>query len=1493
MTYSSKARLHASFLTSALAVAPWFLSVVPALAASSTTNLNVTGSYDFGSVVTGGTTSKTATLTFSFANLTATPTFRLGFGLEFSKGSATCTGSACTVQVGFLPQSAGLRTDALVVSDAAGNILATTYLHGIGLASQISLGPAVMTTFAGTGAWGYSGDGRTASLAEFRNPAGITADPLGNIYIADPVNQVIRKISAGTKTVSTIAGNGAAGYSGDGAQATKAMLYNPTDVAVDGAGNLFVADQGNNVVRVVTPAGQIGTFAGGGTRASGPDGLGDQGPATSAILYGPSAVTVDGSGNVFIADSYHHLVREVIAISNQIVVVAGGGKGGGNDGYGDGGAGTNAVLSNPTGLASDGNRNLYIADTAHSTVRVVNLSSGIINLVVGDGAPGYSGDGGAAANAALDNPSALKVDAAGDLFIADAGNNVVRELQAASGVITTLSTSGPGLTAPATLYNPSGLAFGPSGTILIADTGNNMIRQVAPGTIAFNFGNVVAGQTSSARSVLVSNTGNEAASLSVSISAGFEEVASGSVDCSASIPVGPGASCALSITFVPTAAGPASGTVQLSGLSASMAAITVPVASLSGNGISGSAPKAVLSPSSLTFGNVSLGSSGAAQAVVLANTGTAPLLLSNVWLQGANAQDFLIVQTTCTSTLAVNATCSVSVAFTPTASGTRTALLAFSDSAIGPQTAALSGTGIQPAPAVWLTSTSTSFGAQARGTTTSPVAVYLQNVGSAPLALSSITIGGVSPSDFLQVNNCGTSVAVGQGCIIWVSYSPSSSSAASSQCLITVNDNAAGSPHTYALSGSSAGWPQSRIVMDNPSTGAKPIGGTVSISGWALNDNAGVSSVDISVDGQLLGTATYGLSRPDVCAIYPGRVNCPNVGWSLLWDTTKVGDGQHIVQVRAWSSQKATSVGYTVTTSNLAAFATRLTKVNIDQPSSSGAALTGSASFYGWAINDQTAISSVSLIVDGAPLQVAQYGSSRPDVCGIFPGRKGCPNVGWSATVDTTKLSDGMHTLTVLAAATGSAYSTATTTFSVSNSSTSPIRMWIDTPSSDGATASGVLQAGGWAVGLNGAVKSVTVSVDGQPVPSSPVYGIARPDVCAMFASPAGCPNVGWSASVDTSLLSDGLHTLQVTAATNSTSLTSSRRFTVANIHSSSSDSISAWIDAPASNGASVSGKTTVSGWAVDQFAAITEVQLNVDGAPVALVLPSVSRPDVCAMFPGAINCPNVGWQAQIDTTSLPDGVHTFSITASSQSGRRTSKGVTFSTSNGNLWRSQGLTVNIDSPAVNATVSGVLAISGSALSIGNAFQTITVAIDGIPSGTAEYGIARTDVCTSAQVSVNCPNVGWSYSLDTRLLPDGPHTLVMKAQGTSVNAVASRTVNVANGTANTSIRAYIDSPAPNVQYSGTMQIQGWALDLTDTIGSVGLTVDGLPVGPVSYGTSRPDVCNIYPKSGGCPNVGWTTSLDTTALANGNHVVGIAIRSSQGHELTISKALQVSN
>ncbi len=1475
-----------------MAVVSSFLLVVSGRAASGPAILNVSGSYDFGTVGTGGASPKTTTLTFNFTNLTATPTFRLGFGLEFSKGSATCTGSTCTVQVGFLPQNAGLRTDALVVSDAGGNILATTYLHGIGLTPQLSLGPAVMTTFAGTGSWGYFGDGRAALLAGFRNPGGISVDPLGNVYIADPVNQVIRKITAGSKTVSTIAGNGAAGYSGDGGQATSAMLYSPTDVAVDGAGNLFIADQGNNVIRLVTPAGQISTFAGGGTHASGSDGLGDQGPATSAILYGPSAVTVDSSGNLFIADSYHHLVREVIAISNQIVVVAGGGKGGGNDGYGDGGAATNAVLSNPTGLAIGGNGNLYIADTAHSSVRVVSLTSGTINVVAGDGAPGYSGDGGAAANAALDNPSALRVDAAGDLFIADSGNNVVREIQAASGVISTLLTTGAGLSAPATLYNPSGLALGPGGTILIADTGNNMVRQVLPGTLAFNFGNVIVGQTSSRQSAAVSNTGNQSATLTPSVSTGYQQVASGSLDCSASIPVAPGASCAVSIDFAPTAAGASTGTVQLTGTSQAGASITIPVASLSGTGISGSAPKATLNPSSLTFGNVSLGTSATAQVVLLSNTGTAPLLLSNIWLQGANALDFVITQTTCTSTLAVNASCSVSVAFTPTASGARSGLLAFSDSAIGPQTVAISGTGIQPAPAVLLTSTFATFGTQARGTTASPGAVYLQNVGSAPLSIASVGIGGVSPSDFLQVNNCGASVAVGQGCIIWVSYNPSNSSPASSQCLITVNDNAVGSPQTYVLSGSATGWPQSRIVMDSPSAGTKPIGGAVTISGWALNDSAGVSSVDISIDGQLLGTATYGVSRPDVCGIYPGRVNCPNVGWSLPWDTTKVGDGPHVIQVRAWSSQKATSVGYTVTTSNLAAFATRMTKVNIDQPSSSGAALTGSASFYGWAINDQTAIGSVILSVDGAPLQVAQYGSSRPDVCGIFPGRKGCPNVGWSATVDTTKLADGVHTLTVLAGATGSAYSTATTTFSVLNSSTSPIRMWIDTPSSDGATASGVLQASGWAVGLSGAVKSVSVSVDGQPTPSSPVYGIARPDVCAMFANPAGCPNVGWSASIDTSLLSDGLHTLQITASTNSTSLTSSRRITVANIRSSSSDSIWAWIDAP-SNGSSVGGKTTVSGWAVDQFAAITGVQLNVDGAPVAFVMPSVSRPDVCGMFPGAVNCPTVGWQAQLDTTSLADGVHTFSITASSQSGRRTSKSVSFSTSNGSLWRSEGLSVNIDAPVVNATVSGVLALSGSALSSGTPFQTVSISIDGVPFGTAQYGIARGDVCTSAQVSVNCPNVGWSYSLDTRLLPDGPHTLVIKAQGTNISAVASRTINIANGTVSTTIKAYIDSPAPNVQYSGTMQIQGWALDQTDTIGSVGLTIDGLPVGPVSYGTSRPDVCNIYPKSGGCPNVGWTTSFDTTTLPNGNHVVGITIRSSQGHELTISKALQVAN
>ena len=337
-------------------------------------------------------------------------------------------------------------------------------------------------TVAGNGEEGYSGDGGPATRAELDDPFGVFVDGSGNIFIADTDNSIIRKVSNGT--IQTVAGTpGVFGYAGDGGAAINAQLDEPEGVYVDGSGNIFIADTFNSVVREVS-AGTIQTAAGMSYAWNGTCNYGgDGGPAISAQLCLPSGVFVDGSGNIFIADTSNLIIREVIA--GTINTVAGTP---GTAGYsGDGGAAISAELNYPSTMAVDGTGDIFIADTDNYVIREV--TGGNISTFAGNNTLAYSGDGGAATDAALNFPGETFVDSQGDVFVADTDSSVVREVVAATGVIQTVAGngisgySGDGAAAiAAELNSPSGLFVDGSGNILIADTENSVIREVFAAT---------------------------------------------------------------------------------------------------------------------------------------------------------------------------------------------------------------------------------------------------------------------------------------------------------------------------------------------------------------------------------------------------------------------------------------------------------------------------------------------------------------------------------------------------------------------------------------------------------------------------------------------------------------------------------------------------------------------------------------------------------------------------------------------------------------------------------------------------------------------------------------------------------------------------------------------------------------------------------------------------------------------------------------------------
>lgn len=333
-----------------------------------------------------------------------------------------------------------------------------------------------ITTFAGNGAVGFGGDGGPATSASFYDPSEVTVDSVGNVYVVDANNERIRRIDL-FGTITTVAGNGDCAFAGDGGPATSASFCYPTSVAVDASGNLYISDLNNQRVRRVDGStGVITTVAGNGASGYSGDGV----PATSASLWNPYGVAVYG-GSFYVAEIGGNRVRRVDP-AGIITTIAGNGA---SSYSGDGGPATAAGLNGPSGIAFDAAGNLFIADQANSAVRRVDAATGIITTVAGNGAPGFSGDGGPAAQATLNAPEDVAVDEKGNLFIADSTNERIRRVDAASGTITTVAGNGaPGFSGDggpavsASLNIPTGVAVGRYGRLYIADMMNYRIRRV-------------------------------------------------------------------------------------------------------------------------------------------------------------------------------------------------------------------------------------------------------------------------------------------------------------------------------------------------------------------------------------------------------------------------------------------------------------------------------------------------------------------------------------------------------------------------------------------------------------------------------------------------------------------------------------------------------------------------------------------------------------------------------------------------------------------------------------------------------------------------------------------------------------------------------------------------------------------------------------------------------------------------------------------------------
>jgi len=347
---------------------------------------------------------------------------------------------------------------------------------------QYTNAQGIITTIAGTGTAGFSGDGGAATKAELNNPITTIADKHGNLFILDGSNNCIRKIAPNgiTTTIAGIVGT-KYGYNGDGILATKSTLAYPTDIKMDRVGNIYIADGTNFRIRKIDTAGIITTIAGTGSEGY----SGDGGAATKAEIYLPVGLAVDIVGNVYFSDNSNRVRK--IDTSGIITTVAGNGYGSGGGvgggGYsGDNGQAISAELYQPQGVVVDNTGNIYIADQSNNRIRKVS-TNGIITTVVGTGVAGYGGDNGLAANAELNNPVAIAFDTLGNLYISDWVNNRIRKVT--NDTITTIAGTGVagfsgdgGDATAAELNGPSYLCIDSTGNIYIPDFNNNRIRKI-------------------------------------------------------------------------------------------------------------------------------------------------------------------------------------------------------------------------------------------------------------------------------------------------------------------------------------------------------------------------------------------------------------------------------------------------------------------------------------------------------------------------------------------------------------------------------------------------------------------------------------------------------------------------------------------------------------------------------------------------------------------------------------------------------------------------------------------------------------------------------------------------------------------------------------------------------------------------------------------------------------------------------------------------------
>jgi len=485
---------------------------------------------------------------------------------------------------------------------------------------QVAVIPGVISTLVDSaGGKGYAGDGGPASLAVINAPFSLQTDSAGNIYVSD-TNDTVRMVSATSGNISTIAGiSGTASYTGDGGPAIQATINAARGLTMDSNGNIYISDSGNNRVRIIynggtvaaqlivaenssvaTPVvGDIYTIAGNGNTSGG---AASGTFATSQTISSPRGLYLDSAGDMYVTDQNFirvlyaggsfaaMLIAEETAVTTPVLgkmyTVAGIGGSAYN------GEGIQAIKAaiNPTSVALDVNGNVYFGDQGTARVQMIQLSSGLVYTVAGNGTAGYIGDGGLGTSAEINTPRALIVDDGGNLYIADTGNNVIRKVDGIGNISTiagTGTTTGDGgLATSALLSSPYAIAFDNAGNLDIATNGDNRIRSVSAINTSLSFPATQVGSSSAIQTVTIANIGGfSVLPTSISIPVGFTQITGAATDCVSGSSIVSGGSCLLRITSSPAQSGLNNGTLTVStnATNTSQGIVSVPLSSVGFN----------------------------------------------------------------------------------------------------------------------------------------------------------------------------------------------------------------------------------------------------------------------------------------------------------------------------------------------------------------------------------------------------------------------------------------------------------------------------------------------------------------------------------------------------------------------------------------------------------------------------------------------------------------------------------------------------------------------------------------------------------------------------------------------------------------------------------------------------------------------------------------------------------------------------------------------